>query len=64
MELLILVKGFDDTYSQKIHSKRSYGFSDLVYGARFVPMYDHEETKTVLNMSHIDDYEEYKFDDV
>lgn len=63
MELLILVKGFDDTYTQKIHSKRSYSFSDLVDGARFISMYQHKDTKTILNLSQIDAYEDYKFDE-
>ena len=61
MELLILVKGFDDTYSQKVHAKRSYKFMDLIYGARFISMYHNTEENTVLLLSKIDDYEEYNF---
>jgi inward rectifier potassium channel len=63
MELLILVKGFDDTYTQKIHSKRSYRFEDLIFGARFITMYEHKETNTVLHLDQLDAYEGYKFDD-
>lgn len=61
MELLILVKGFDDSYTQKIHSKRSYSFSDLIYGAKFIPMYAHDDQSTVLHLSRIHDYEKYEF---
>jgi len=62
MELLILVKGFDDTYTQKVHSKRSYSFSDLVEGARFISMYENDDTKTILHLSQIHDYEDYEFE--
>jgi len=61
MEILILMKGFDDTYSQIIHSKRSYNCSDLVEGARFVPMYDNTKDTTILDLSRLDDYERYTF---
>jgi len=63
MELLILVKGFDDTYSQKIHSKRSYGFSDLIEGARFISIYENTDTNTVLHLSRVNEYEKYVFTD-
>lgn len=62
MELLILVKGFDDTYSQKVHSKRSYSFADLIKGAKFIPMYEYKATKTLLHLSKIDKYEPYEFE--
>lgn len=63
MELLILVKGFDDTYSQKIHSRRSYSFLELIDGARFIQMYDHMDDRTVLHLSKLDSYEEFEFGD-
>ncbi len=61
MELLILVKGFDVTYSQQIHSKRSYRFTDLIENARFISMYENTDINTVLHLSRVDDYEEYNF---
>jgi len=48
MEVLVLIKGFDDTYSQTIHSKRSYSCSDLIEGAKFKPMYKNTKSKTIL----------------
>ena len=62
LEVLVLIKGFDDTYSQTVHSKRSYSFSDLVDGARFKPMYENTESMTILELSKIDDIEEYVFE--
>ena len=61
LELLILIKGFDDTYTQKIHAKRSYSFHDLIYGARFISMYKNTMENTILDLSKIDHYEEYEF---
>lgn len=63
MEILILIKGFDDTYSQKIHSKRSYALSYLVEGAIFKSMYENTESQTVLDLSLIDEYDDYVFQD-
>lgn len=34
-EFLILIKGFDDTFSQTVHSRFSYRFDEIVWNARF-----------------------------
>ena len=62
-ELLVLVKGFDDTYTQKIHTRRSYSFSELIEGARFISMYENKDKKTILHLSKLDEYENYTFQD-
>jgi len=61
-EVLVLIKGFDDTYSQIIHSKRSYSFADLVVGAKFKPMYKNTKSTTILELSKLDDIESYTFE--
>src|SRR5215472_5154611 len=38
-EILILIKGFDDTFSQTVHSRYSYRFDEIAWGARFVPAF-------------------------
>ncbi len=38
-EILILIKGFDDTFSQTVHSRYSYRYDEIVWGARFVPAF-------------------------
>jgi inward rectifier potassium channel len=63
LEVLVLIKGFDDTYSQTIHSKRSYNCSDIVDGARYKAMYRNTESMTILELSKIDDIEEHFFKD-
>jgi inward rectifier potassium channel len=39
-EILILIKGFDDTFSQTVHSRYSYRYDEIVWGARFAPAFD------------------------
>ena len=39
-EILILIKGFDDTFSQTVHSRYSYRYDEIAWGARFVPAFD------------------------
>lgn len=39
-EILILIKGFDDTFSQTVHSRYSYRYDEITWGARFIPAFD------------------------
>lgn len=34
-EVLILIKGFDDTFSQVVHSRYSYRYDEIIRGAKF-----------------------------
>ena len=38
-ELLILIKGFDDTFSQLVHSQYSYRHDEFLWGAKFEPAF-------------------------
>jgi inward rectifier potassium channel len=38
-EFLILIKGVDDTFSQTVHSRYSYTFDEMLWGARFAPAF-------------------------
>ena len=38
-EFLILIKGFDDTFSQTVHARYSYRYDEIVWGTRFVPAF-------------------------
>jgi inward rectifier potassium channel len=38
-EVLILLQGFDDTFSQVVHSRYSYRHDELVWGAKFTPAF-------------------------
>lgn len=53
-EFFILIKGFDDTFAQIVHSRSSYKFSEIIWGAKFVSIYsDPEEGKTIIDLSKI-----------
>ncbi len=54
----VLLKAFDDTFSQTVHSRTSYQYDELVWGAKFKPTFDRdEEGRFVLNLGKIDDHE-------
>jgi len=38
-ELLILMQGFDDTFSQVVHARYSYRHDEIVWGAKFLPAF-------------------------
>ncbi len=58
-ELLIFVQGFDESFSNTVISRASYGHEDFVYGAKFKPMFhpNEDNTKTILHIDRLDDYE-------
>jgi inward rectifier potassium channel len=58
IEVLVLVRGFDETYNQIVHSMHSFGFNDFVYNAKFKPMYEYSDGKTRLYLKRLDEYEE------
>ncbi len=39
-EILILIKGYDDTFNQVVHSRYSYTFEEIVWGAKFIRSYN------------------------
>jgi len=54
-ELLILLKGFDDNYSQVVHTKYSYLFQNIKWGARFKPAYHiGDEGDIIMNLDKLD----------
>jgi inward rectifier potassium channel len=42
-EILILIKGFDDTFSQTVHARYSYRYDEILWGARYAPAFDVDE---------------------
>ncbi len=38
-EFLILIKGYDDTFSQTVHTRYSYRYDELLWGKRFAPAF-------------------------
>jgi len=57
-EVVFIFKAFDDTYSQHVHTRYSYHHEEMVWGARFVPMYhaSPDGTGTVLELDKLSYY--------
>jgi len=47
-EFLILIKGYDDTFSQTVHTRFSYRYDEVVWGARFTPAFSISSDGDVL----------------
>jgi inward rectifier potassium channel len=59
VEIILLFKAFDDTYSQAIHTRLSYTAEEMVYGAKFLPMFKRSENgyATQLELNKIGQYQ-------
>ena len=47
-EFIVVIKGYDDTFSQDINAIRSYRTTEIIWGARFDLMYETADDNTVL----------------
>jgi inward rectifier potassium channel len=57
VELYVLIRGFDDIYSNLVQARTSYTFDEIVFNRKFVPMY--RESKdgktTILELHKLDE---------
>lgn len=54
----VLLRAFDDTFSQTVHSRTSYHASEVVWGAKFKPAFSRDEDgRIVLDLSKIDNFD-------
>lgn len=56
-EIFVLFNGFDDTFSQTVHSRSSYKWSEIIWGARFLPAFETVGGKTILYLERINNHE-------
>lgn len=58
-EFLILLNGFEETFSQTVHTRSSYKASDVAWGARFVSMFNPTDEDGVISVDirKLDDIE-------
>ncbi len=60
-EFFILLKGFDDTFAQIVHSRSSYRYNEIVWNARFISIYGKaNDGKTLIELNRISEYEKVK----
>ena len=54
----VVLKTFDDTFSQTVHSRTTYQHDDLVWSAKFKPAFERDDDgRVVLDLSKISDHE-------
>jgi inward rectifier potassium channel len=58
-EIIIAIKTFDDMFSTTVAARSSYTFEEVVYGAKFNPMFSRDEKRnmTVLNLDKLNEYQ-------
>jgi inward rectifier potassium channel len=57
-EVLILIKGFDETFGQTVHARYSYRFDEIIWGAKFNPAFSIDANgDVVLNLEDINKME-------
>ena len=54
-EVLVVVKGYDESYGKEIHASASYDCGQLIDNAIFTPMYETTSEKTILHLDRIND---------
>lgn len=54
----ILLSAFDDTFSQTVHSRTAYQTYDMIWNAKFLPMFERDDTgRLVLDIRKINAHE-------
>ncbi|MBU0939884.1 MAG: Inward rectifier potassium channel Irk [Bacteroidetes bacterium] len=58
-EILVFIKTFDDMFSTTVATRSSYTFDEVVYGAKFKPMYARsvDNSKTVLYLDKLNEFD-------
>lgn len=58
-EILVFLKVFDDMFSTTVVRRSSYSFDEIVYGAKFLPMFSRSDNhnQTVLHLEKLNLYE-------
>lgn len=59
MEFLVLITGVDDTFSQMVHSRMSYRYDEVVWGAKFTDIFylDEEHGMLAVDLKGLHGYE-------
>lgn len=60
VELYVLIRGFDDVYSNFVQQRTSYTYHEIKFNGKFVPMYRESEDgkTTILELHKLNAYEE------
>lgn len=58
-EIILYINAFDDMFSTMVAKRTSYTFDEIVYGAKFLPMFedDDEKNTTILHLDKLNKFE-------
>lgn len=58
-EIMVFIKAFDEMFSNIVTARTSYTFKEIVYGAKFELMYEHNKnnTKTIIHLDKLNSFE-------
>ncbi len=54
-EIIVLVQGFDETFSQSVHVNSSYTCAEILTATKFAPMYYAKDGLTILELDKLND---------
>ncbi len=55
-EIMVLIRGFDDTYNQLVNARSSYRYDEILWGYKFRPAFvNDDEGHLVLDLARMDD---------
>lgn len=59
IEIIVQIRAFDEVFANTVVQRTSYINSEIIYGAKFVKMYDSSEDQrtTILDLSKINNYQ-------
>jgi inward rectifier potassium channel len=59
-EIIVILKAFDDMFSNTVISRTSYTLSEIIVGAKFKPMYhkSNEGNKTLLHLDKLNSFDD------
>lgn len=64
-EIMLLLKGFDDTFSQDVHKRSSYKHYEIIWGAKYVSLLtDVRNGITVIDLSRMNEYDNVQLNEV
>ena len=63
-EIIVIIKTFDDMFSTTVATRTSYVFEEVVYGAKFKPMYSKskDNRSTVLDLGLLNAFDKTTID--
>ncbi len=63
-EFIVMMKAFDETFSQTVYSRSSYKASEIRWGQKFVYVISHERATNVVDVGRINETEKFELNKI